>query len=285
MKKVVPLLLLVALVGLSGCSTVPAGHVGIKVYLLGKSKGVETEELGVGRYWIGVNEELYLFPTYKQNYVWTKDEREESPDDESFRFQTKNGLEVGADVGITYYLEKDKVHSIFQKYRRGIDEITDKFLRNHVRDAFNEVASKMPVEAVYGAGKTRLMDQVEARVRQEVAPEGIVVEKIYLVNSFRLPETVTNALNLKIEATQRAEQRENELREATAQAEKKIAQARGEAEAKVKIARAEARANQIVSRSLTPQLVQYEKVKKWDGVLPRFTGGGKPLISFTSSAK
>ena len=52
----------------TGClRKVPAGNVGIKVYLLGGEKGVDAEQKGPGRYWIGWNEDLYLFPTYKQN--------------------------------------------------------------------------------------------------------------------------------------------------------------------------------------------------------------------------
>ena len=70
MKKF--LLVTSIIASLAACSKVPAGHVGVKVYLLGSSKGVDTEELGVGRYWIGINEELYLFPTYMQNYTWVK---------------------------------------------------------------------------------------------------------------------------------------------------------------------------------------------------------------------
>ena len=72
-----PLVLLPAFclifVAFASCSKVPAGQVGIKFYLLGGEKGVDTEELGPGRYWIGVNEELYLFPTYTQNYTWMKE--------------------------------------------------------------------------------------------------------------------------------------------------------------------------------------------------------------------
>ena len=121
----------------TGCSKVPAGNVGVKVYLLGKSKGVDMEILPVGKYWIGVNEELYLFPTFQQNYVWTKSPKEGSPDDESLTFQTVEGLSVNADVGISYHLDPDKIPTIFQKYRRGIDEITNIFMRNVVRDGFN----------------------------------------------------------------------------------------------------------------------------------------------------
>ena len=37
------------------CRKVPAGNVGIRVHLLGTAKGVDVEELPVGRYHIGIN--------------------------------------------------------------------------------------------------------------------------------------------------------------------------------------------------------------------------------------
>lgn len=281
--KTIAIVLAIGFLG-TACTKVPAGNVGVKVYLLGKEKGVDTEELSVGRYWIGMNEELYLFPTFKQNYVWTADEREGSPNDESFTFQTAEGLEVGADVGITYHLDPNKINSIFQKYRRGIEEITDQFLRNQVRDAFNSVASAMPVESVYGEGKNRLLEEVQKQVMSNVGPEGIIIEKVYLIGSFRLPQTVVKSLNAKIEATQRAQQRENEIREAEAEAKKKIAEAQGVAEATLRKAQAEAEANRIVSRSLTPTLVSYEKIKKWNGAPPQVQGGATPFITLSTKS-
>ena len=78
------------------CSKVPAGNVGIKFYLLGKDKGVDYEALGPGRYWIGINEELFLFPTQRQNKVWSDDEE----GNRGFEFQSKEGMKLSANVGI-----------------------------------------------------------------------------------------------------------------------------------------------------------------------------------------
>lgn len=251
-----------------GCTTVHAGNVGVKVYLLGTNKGVDNEVLGVGRYWLGINEEIYTFPTYTVNYVWTKDAQEGSPNDESITFQTKEGLTVNGDVGISYAINPEKVSVVFQKYRKGIEEITDTYLRNMVRDAFNQEASVMSVESVYGSGKSDLIKKVESRVKEQVSPIGIDIEKIYFINELRLPETVVTALNSKIEATQRAQQRENELREAEAEAKKTIA-----------IAEAEAKAIRLKQQSITPTMVQYEAVQKWDGKLPEYMmGNSVPFI-------
>lgn len=250
------------------CSKVPAGNVGVKVYLLGGEKGVDTEVLGVGRYWIGINEDLYLFPTFEQNYTWQYQEG----NDESISFQDRDGTNIAADLGISYHIDPAKVSIVFQKYRRGVEEITDIFLRNHVRDAFNKLASKMTVDEIYGAKKDELIMAIQKSVSEEVRPIGIEVSKIYLIGAFRLPGIVREALNLKIQATQRAIQRENELREAEAQAKKQIAEAEGEGQSILARARAQAEANEILGHSITSALVEYNKWNKWDGKLPQVTG-------------
>lgn len=264
--------LLVA-ISFSGCTKVNSGFVGVKVNLLGSDKGVEVETLGVGRYWIGMNEELHLFPTFTQNYVWTKDPTEGSENDESINFQTVEGLNVNGDFGISYHILPEKAATVFQKYRRGVDEITDLYLRNIVRDSLVETASKMPVEAIYGEGKEALMSTVNKVVSDRVKDIGIEIESVYMVGNFRLPVEIEKSINMKIAATQAAQQRENDLR--TAEAQSKIIQANAEGESKSKIihSTADAKANDLLSQSLTPQLVEYNAILRWDGKLPLVTSG------------
>src|SRR5688572_20509931 len=170
-------LAVVSLVTFTACDKVPAGNVGVKFYLLGGEKGVDTKELSPGRYWIGINEELYLFPTFTQNYTWTKEAIDGDATDESITFQVAEGMNVNADVGISYNVDPTKVTPLFQKFRKGIDEITDNYLRNMVRDALVTSASTRPIETVYGAGKESLIRDVEQRVRAQVQPLGINVER------------------------------------------------------------------------------------------------------------
>ena len=264
---------------LAACSNVEPGNVGIKVYLLGGNKGVDHEILGVGRYWIGMNEKLYAFPTFTQNYVWTKSATEGSPDNEEINFQTVEGMSVSADVGISYSVIPDKVPEIFQKYRKSLDEITHIYIRNMVRDAFVNVASSKPVEDVYGVGKTKMLGEVETYVRGQIGSM-FNIERIYLVGDLRLPEQVTNSLNLKIQATQQAQQVENEIRTAKAEAEKKIAEAEGQGKSILIVAQSQADANTLLAKSLTPELVQYQALKVWNGILPTtmLPNGAVPFV-------
>ena len=265
-------ILLIMMIGLVGCSKVPAGNVGVKVYLLGGAKGVDTQELTPGRYWIGVNEELYLFPTFTQNYTWTKNTHEGNAVDESISFQTVEGLSVNSDVGISYSVDPAKVSMLYQKYRKGIDEITDTYLRNMVRDALVTAASTKPIESVYGSGKAELIADVEKRVREQVDPVGIKLERLYWAGDFRLPETVTDSINAKIKATQMAQQRQNEVAQAEAEAAKTIAQAKGEAES-IRIRGEALREN--------PRLVELTAIERWDGKLPTVSGGNTPFINLS----
>lgn len=282
--KHVALICMLAFASLMGCSKVPAGNVGVKVYLLGSSKGVDHEVLGVGRYYIGWNEDLFLFPTFQQNYLWTKSKtegggnNEGGPEDESFTFQTQEGLSINCDIGVSYQIDPAKVSVIFQKYRRGVDEITDIFLRNMVRDELNKAGAKDSISNLLGAGKQRLIEAVQDTIAKNVLPIGITNFKLYLAGEMRLPANVKRAINAKIEATQKAQQSENELQRAQAEAAKQVAEAHGKAESMLKVAKAEAEANSMKQKTLTDELIRYEAIQKWDGKLPTMTTGAVPFV-------
>src|SRR5271166_1728276 len=101
MKKLIYAVLLCSAV--AGCSKVPAGYQGVVVDLYGSSKGVSEQPLSVGRYYLGWNKELYIFPTFLQNYTWTNNK----DNDESITMQTSEGLSINTDTGITYQIKPE----------------------------------------------------------------------------------------------------------------------------------------------------------------------------------
>ena len=269
--------LAISIFTLVGCSKVPAGHVGIKVNLLGGNKGVDVEELSPGRVWVGVNEELFVFPTFTQTTTWEAEEM--------VSFQTVEGMVVKAPIGLSYSVVPDKVPSLFQKYRKGIEEITDLYLRNMVRDALVSVASTQPIESVYGAGKAKLIEAAQHMVQEQVKDFGLVIEKLYWAGDLGLPPEVTQSLNNKIKATQMAQQRENEIRQAKAEAEKQIAIAKGEADSRLLVAEAETKALRLKGSAIleNPRIVELSAIEKWDGKLPQVSGAATPFVSLPAS--
>jgi regulator of protease activity HflC (stomatin/prohibitin superfamily) len=246
------------------------GYVGVVVDMLGDEKGVESKEIHVGMHWIAPWKTVYQFPIFEQNDTWEGDR-------EGFNFQTSEGMAVSADIGITYHLRPEAIPNIFQRYRRGMDEITHVFIRNYIRDAINKSASKTRIEDLY-SGKESFFEDIEAHVRKDLSPIGIELSRIYLIGRFHFPPTVISALNAKIEAVQRAQQRENELREAEAEAKKQVAKAEGQARCAILQAEAEAQANLVLAKSVTAELIQWQSVQKWDGKLPSVTSSAVPFI-------
>lgn len=283
---VVAMLLLFGL-ALSRISTVKNGEVGIRFNLYA-DKGVQEEVLTAGRYFIGPNEYLYIFPTFRQNKTWTNDQHEDSYSREGFEFQSKNGLQLGAGVGIEYEIAEENAVNVFKLYKKGVDEVTNKVLRNAIRDAFNKASSKRDVEQIYGEGKTAFVEEVKMLAINKAAEKFITIIDIYLIGKIEVPTSITNALNSKIEATQKAQQRENELQMSIAQQKKDSVEAEAIAQ-KMKIeadayaysvktkAEAQATANKKLSSSITSNLIEYEKTQKWNGVLPQVTSGSTML--------
>jgi regulator of protease activity HflC (stomatin/prohibitin superfamily) len=265
MKKVIlSTLAVIAAMSLTGCDKVPAGYRGVIVNLYGSDKGVAEQSVGVGRYYLGWNSELYLFPTFLQNYSWKNEQ--------AITMQTSEGLSIRTDAGITYSIQPDNVVKVFQKYRLGIDEITNTFLHNMVRDAMNEVASTMTVEQIYGAQKEQFIKHVNDIVKNQAFNTGIEVDKIYLVGSFELPTSVVNSINSKIQASQNAMKVENEVATARAEAQKTVVEAQARGQQILINAESQAKANKILAESLTKEFVEYQAILKWNGELPRMTG-------------
>lgn len=262
-----------SLIFIAGCHRVPAGHVGVKVHLLGGEKGVDVEPIGVGRYGRSINIEYHNFPTFTNNVVWDIDSGEKKNRNESISFQTKEGMDVNIDVGLSFSIQRNKVVDIFQKYRAGIEEITHIYLRNMVRDAFVKEASSRSINDLISSGKVDMLTAVENDVREQVSTIGINVERVYYIGQFRFPDVVKASIDATIQATQLAQQRQNEIAQAKAVADSQIETARGTAESTLLEAEAKAKANEILAKSVTPELIKYQAVQKWDGVLPKFSNG------------
>ena len=54
--------------------------------------------------------------------------------------------------------------------------------------------------------------------------------------------------------------------------------AKGEAESILVVAQEQAKANEVLAHSLTPILVSYKSIERWNGVLPQVSGGAVPFI-------
>ena len=293
------LFLLVVVLGVTlfvGCQMtlrVDAGHVGIRVRLAGSDRGIQDMPVVTG--WVFYNpltEQIVLFPTSVQNVVWTESSHEGKQYDESITFSSSEGVSVNADVGLSFHIEPTLAPKLYGRFRlNDLEKLSDGYMRNTVREAFNDVGSRLPVQNVYGAGKSRMLADVTQKCREVFGKDGIVIDQLTINGTLRLPQNVMDAINRAMEATQNAIQSHNRVAQVEAEAQQAITQAHGQAEAARQKAqgdadallirsRAEAQANEIVRLSMSAAILQYRAVEHWDGKLPEYNAGALPLLTF-----
>lgn len=268
---------------LAACgTTVQPGYVGIKVNKWGANRGVSDYTVTTG--WVPYNPfttSIFEYPTFVQTAVWTKSTTEGKPVNEEISFTTLDQMSVNADISLAYHLVGEKVPAFYVKFRSDdLDHFTHGFLRNLAREKFDNNAGRYKIEAIMG-DNAQFLKEVRDNLQGELTPIGVELDQFGFIGAPRPPETVIAAINAKVQATQNAIAAENQVRQAKAQAESRVAAAEGDARARIATAEGEAKANEVLTRSLSAQLLEWKRLEiqqratdRWKGDLPQYMGGG-----------
>ena len=261
---VIGLILMVLLA--KSCERIDAGHVGVKVNLYGDNKGVSdvTEVTGMVFY-NPITHNIYEFPTFIQHKEYTGEN--------AFIVNSKDGSEFHISPIINYSVKREKVPSIFAKYRRSLGEIEDGFLKTNIYDAFRMTANFYTAEELI-SNRQLFETKVRQTLDASLLPEGFIINQ--LTSNLVYPETFKRAIEAKNNAVQSALMAENKVKQAEAEAKIKVATAEGNASAMLTSAKAEAEANRLKQQTITPMLLQLEWINKWDGKLPVY--GQAPML-------
>ena len=240
------------------CERIDAGHVGVKVNQYGDNKGVDDVTAVTGMvFYNPLTTKIYEFPTFIQH--------KEYKDENSFVVNSKDGSEFQVSPIMNYSVQREKVPTIFSKYRRPLEDIEEGFLKTAVYDAFRLATNKYTADELIS---NRAVFEVEVRRLLD----GQLLKEGFMINQFTsnliYPETFKKSIEAKNNAVQAALRAENEVKTAEAQAKIKVATAEGNAQAMLTSAKAEAEANRMKQQTLTPLLLQLEYINKWDGKLP-----------------
>jgi regulator of protease activity HflC (stomatin/prohibitin superfamily) len=255
---------------MNSCERIDAGHVGVKVDMYGSGKGVNdvTEVTG----WVFYNPfttKIYEFPTFIQH--------KEYIGDNSFVVNSKDGSEFSVSPIMNYSVQREKVPTIFSKYRRSLGEIEEGFLKTAVYDAFRLATNKYTADGLIG---NRELFEVEVRklLESQLLKEGFIINQF--TSNLVYPDTFKKSIEAKNNAVQSALMAENKVKQAEAEAKIKIAKANGDAEALLTNAKAEAESNRLRQQTLTPMLLQQQWIEKWKGNVPTTQLGGNTQVLY-----
>lgn len=266
----------------TGCTThVDAGHVGV---LVDSCSGViDAKPLPVGWHGTGVCTSIIEYPIYQQTSVWSKSPHEGSPTNESITVQDSGGLPINMDVAMTYSIIPDAAPKIYNTYHQTtLEQLGDTILRQIVRAHVQEVAAKYSAQDFISSKKEEARAAAEKLIADHLGKIGFNVAQLSF-NELRVPDSIRNSIEAKVGMTQKTAEMQAGVARAEAEGKQHIATTTAAARQLELSSAAQAVANERLARSLTPQLLQYLMIQKWDGKLPTtsYTGGqGNPLTIF-----
>jgi regulator of protease activity HflC (stomatin/prohibitin superfamily) len=252
------------------------GYVGIVIHRAGG--GVDRVPLGPGvhpriPFATGIEE----YPIYLKTVVLARTPREGSTENDEINVNSVEGQPLSLDVSLSFQLDPLQTPRLYSTFRTDINAISHGFVKQTIRQALQEVVGQEPVADVIGPKKAEATERARKMIADRLTPYGFEVKQ-FTINELRAPSTVMEAINTKNVMQQQALTAQNELQKNTFQAQGDSIKAAGRAKAITAEAQAQAHANELLARSITPTLVQYELSKKWDGKLPQVSGGATPLI-------
>ena len=174
---------------------------------------------------------------------------------------------------MNFHIDPSFVNDLYQ--RVGLD-FADKVIDPAFNDFVKEVVPTYPIgeilpkrEEIRQRARTKLGDNLERY--------HIIVDDIYFA-SIQFSPGYEGAIEAKQVAQQQVETQKQVLAQREIEAQQKVATAKGEAESILVVATGQAKANEAISRSITPILVQYKSIEKWNGILPQVSGGAVPFV-------
>ena len=174
---------------------------------------------------------------------------------------------------MNFHIDPAFVNDLYQKV--GLD-FANKVIDPAFNDFVKEVVPIYPITEILPK-REEIRKRAMTKLGENLTRYHIIVDDIYFANIRFSPE-YERAIEAKQVAQQQVETQRQVLAQREIEAQQKVATAKGEAESIQVVAQGQAKANDLLSRSISPILVQYKSIEKWNGILPQVTSGAVPII-------
>jgi len=187
---------------------------------------------------------------------------------------------VSTVIAVNYHINKSSSAEIYKQVGLGYDDVL-------VIPAINEVlkavtANYTAQQLVSSRGDVSIL--LDENLNTKLNEYGVVVDDLNIIN-WDFTEEYISAIEAKQVAEQnliktRTEQ-EQALVIANTEAQKQVIAAQAQADKIRLLADATAESNRTIAESLSDILIRYELLQKWDGQLPKVTGGASTFTDIS----
>ncbi len=231
--------------------TIEAGHRGVVLYM-GAVTGQVKDEGAYGKLPF-VTDVIEMDVRQKKEQVQTSG-------------ASKDLQVVDVVIALNLSLDPSKAASVYQNI--GVDYLNI-VVAPALQEAIKAGVAQYTAEELISKREI-VREKISRLVASKLNPIGIRTEALNIVN-FNFSRSFNEAIENKVTAEQNALASKNQLEQKKYEAEQAIVTAKGEAEA-LRV--------RSIAIAQSPQVLQLEAIKKWDGVLPvTMAGGAVPFLN------
>ena len=187
----------------------------------------------------------------------TKDKRDGSKENESFKVATSDDASISVSFQMSYRYNQEKIVDTYRKFK-GMDgeDIVEQRVKTVLKSKISEVTTNYSMMDIYSGNRSEINNKITEYLNGEFGEAyGIEVLDASIID-VHPDEKLKEAIDNRVTALQQKQQAEAEQEKIKVEAETKLIQAENEASIKVKEAQAEAEANKAISESITEELIK-----------------------------
>lgn len=233
---------------------IPTGYEGV-VYSM--SGGVQDEVLGQGWHIVAPTKKVKKFTIGNEQLLLTKDEREGSKEDESFKVSTADDANIAISFQMSYRFKEDTLVDTYKRFK-GMDgeDIVNKRVKTVLKSKVSEITTDHSMMDIYSGNRAQINTEITEYLDKSFSEAyGLEVLDASIVD-VHPDEKLKEAINNRVTALQKKQQAQAEQETVKVEAETALIKAKNNAEIKVTEAEAEAKANKVKAESITDELIR-----------------------------
>lgn len=259
----IKLIIVVAIVGaaftVKSCKLIGTGKVGVQYSYKG---GVKDETLNPGLNFINPFLKVKEFTVGNEQLILTKDKRDGSKKNESFKVATADDASISVSFQMSYRYNPEKVVDTYKKFK-GMDgeDIVEQRVKTVLKSKISEVTTDYTMMDIYSGNRSEINNAITEYLNKDFGDSyGIEVLDASIID-VHPDEKLREAIDNRVTALQQKQQAEAEQEKIKVEAQTKLIQAENDADIKIKKAEAEAEANRVLAASITDELIRMKEAE------------------------
>jgi prohibitin 1 len=242
-------------VGFSGSKYITTGSVGIVKHMDG-----HVTQIQQGWHWVGWGVSVQEYPTYRQAL--------NGKGGVKLNVGTSDQQELSVTANLNWNIDLSKADALYQSVGgNDIQYVSDTIVLPTMKNDINKITHTYGWNDVKGARQAEVTQNIEEKLKSDLAKSGIELVNFGFSN-VGSPAGMAQSQQTLASSELAVKQSQANQEKAKIENQTKILNAQADSQTQLIKAQGEAKANEVLNKSLTPNLIEYNKITKWNGANP-----------------